>query len=155
MTQEESLSVSAIKNGTVIDHIPPGQALILVRLLALDLEKQRVTIGLHLTSPLMGYKDLIKVEERFLTERELEEIAVFAPEATVSCIKNYRVEKKAQALLPRCIERILVCPNTRCISRHEPIASQFLVEKFKQMVFLRCHFCEKLFERTEISEYTT
>ena len=57
----ETLSVSAIKNGTVIDHISPGQALRIIQLLSLPSSKYTVTIGLNLHSKLIGIKDLIKI----------------------------------------------------------------------------------------------
>lgn len=152
---EKTLSVSAIKEGTVIDHIPQGSAIIIIQLLKLHVHKNRVTVGLNLTSRSMGYKDLIKIENRFLTEKEAKDIAVFAPCATISTICNYQVEKKMKAELPKKIENILVCPNHFCTTRSEPISTLFQVEEFKQKIFLRCGYCEKLFERAEIREYRT
>ena len=151
----KTLSVSAIKNGTVIDHIPSGQALTIVRLLMLLNKNHRVTLGLNLLSPSMGLKDLIKVEDRFLTEKEAHDIAVFAPNATLSSIKNYKVQNKIKVKLPTAVEKILLCPNPRCISRCEPIDSLFFVEELKNAIHLRCNYCEKNFVREEIREYQT
>ena len=151
----KTLSVSAIKNGTVIDHIPSGQALTIVRLLMLLNKNHRVTLGLNLLSPSMGLKDLIKVEDRFLTEKEAHDIAVFAPNATLSSIKNYKVQNKIKVKLPTAVEKLLLCPNPRCISRCEPIDSLFFVEELKNAIHLRCNYCEKNFVREEIREYQT
>jgi aspartate carbamoyltransferase regulatory subunit len=150
---EKTLPVSAIKEGTVIDHIPQGSALIIIRLLKISDHENRTTVGLNLSSRSMGYKDLIKIQNRFLTEKEAQDIAVFAPHATISIIRDYQVEKKLKASLPKLVENLLICPNPFCICRSEPIASLFHVEEFKQKIFLRCDFCEKLFERSEIREY--
>lgn len=152
---EKTLSVSAIKDGTVIDHIAQGSALIIIHLLKLSNLQNCSTVGLNLSSRSMGHKDLIKIENRFLTEKEAHDIAVFAPLATISIIRNYKVEKKMKASLPDVIENILLCPNPCCITRKEPANTLFFIEEFKQKIFLRCGFCEKLFERSEVRDYKT
>jgi aspartate carbamoyltransferase regulatory subunit len=149
----KTLSVAAIKDGTVIDHIPAGAAFIILQLLKLLQGKYRISLGLNFTSSSMGFKDLIKIENRYLTEKEAHDIAVFAPQATINTIKNYHVSGKISAKLPDAVARILVCPNPRCITNHETIDTLFHVEEHKQQVLLHCHFCEKIFERNEIKDY--
>jgi aspartate carbamoyltransferase regulatory subunit len=149
----KTLSVAAIKEGTVIDHIPAGSALIILQLLELLQGKHRVSLGINLSSSSRGFKDLIKIENRALTEKEAHDIAVFAPQATISIIKNYKVASKIPAKLPKAVARILICPNLRCITRCEHIETLFHVEEHKQQVELRCHYCEKIFERNEIKEF--
>lgn len=149
----KTLSVAAIKEGTVIDHIPAGFAFIILELLKLTHGKQRISLGLNFTSSSMGHKDLIKIEDKALTEKEAHDIAVFAPKATINIIKNYKVASKITAKLPEAVSRILVCPNPRCITNSEAIDTLFLVEEHKQQVLLRCDFCEKIFERSEIKDY--
>ncbi|MFI5333572.1 MAG: aspartate carbamoyltransferase regulatory subunit [Chlamydiales bacterium] len=150
-----TVSVSAIQDGTVIDHITQGSALILIQLLKLNAYKNQVTVGLNLSSHSMGRKDIIKITGRYLTEKEAHDIALFAPLATLSIIRNYEVEKKIKARLPDQVRDILICPNPCCITRSEPVETLFFVEEYKQKVFLRCDFCEKLFERGEIRGYKT
>lgn len=147
--KEKTVSVSAIKEGTVIDHITQGSALAILRLLKLSSQEKRVTVGLNLTSRSMGYKDLIKVEGRFLSGKEAHDIALFAPLATICLIKNYRVEKKMKVQLPEVVEKILVCPNPCCISRVEPVGSRFSIDAFREKILLRCFFCEKVFNRED------
>ncbi|GAL32482.1 aspartate carbamoyltransferase regulatory chain [Vibrio maritimus] len=48
MAKETQLQVEAIKNGTVIDHIPANIGIKVLKLFAMDESKQRVTIGLNL-----------------------------------------------------------------------------------------------------------
>jgi aspartate carbamoyltransferase regulatory subunit len=146
-------SVAAIREGTVIDHIPAGYAFIIYQLLKLGQIKHRIALGLNLSSVSMRLKDLIKIENHFLTEKEAHDIAVFAPQATISLIKNYKVTGKKPVKLPAAITRVLVCPNPRCITNSESIDTLFHVKEHKQHVLLRCHFCEKLFERSEIKDY--
>lgn len=149
----KTLSVAAIKDGTVIDHLPSGSAIIILQLLKLVPGRNRISLGLNFNSSSMGFKDLIKIEDRYLSEKEIHDIAVFAPKATINIIKNYQLTNKISAQLPRIVERILVCPNFRCITNCESVDTIFSVEEHKQKVMLHCHFCEKIFEREEIKNY--
>lgn len=149
---EKTVSVSAIKEGTVIDHIAPGQALNLLRHLKFGTHGMRVTIGLNLKSDSHGLKDLIKLEGIFITEIQASQIAVFSPLATVNIIENYQVAKKISVSLPETIEGLLVCPNARCVTHSEKIATLFKVEENNRRVLLRCQFCEKTFHRAQIDD---
>ena len=74
-------TVEALKQGTVIDHIPAGQGLTILRLFKLSETGERVTVGLNLSSRHMGAKDIIKVENIALSEEQANELALFAPQA--------------------------------------------------------------------------
>lgn len=150
----KTLSVSAIKDGSVIDHIPAGQAIRILKLLNAFDNKQRITIGLNLKSKSLGLKDLIKIENRVLTDNEINEIATFAPKATVSFIQDFEVHKKLTTKLPEIISGIFICPNANCITRTEPVTSCFYVEDYGKRVKLNCKYCEKQFERDQIAGYT-
>lgn len=149
----KTLSVSAIKNGTVIDHIPAGQAIKIIRLLNIIDNKYRATIGLNLTSKSMRLKDLIKIENRFLSTTEANEITVFAPEATINIIENFEVTKKVNTELPKTINNILICPNKNCISHSEPVTSSFYIEEVHKSVKLQCKYCETQFDRDQLREH--
>ena len=151
----KTLSVSAIKNGTVIDHITAGHALKIVRLLDLAGEKKQVTVGLNLPSKSMGHKDLIKVEGKELTVAEGNEVAILAPHASINIIKNYKVNKKFDIKIPKTIDYVVVCPNPRCITNNERMETKFEVSKNKKGVSLKCTYCEKQFDQEEIKEYNT
>lgn len=148
----ETLSVSAIKNGTSIDHITPGQALHIVRLLGLDDDKQKykVTIGLNLPSKKMGKKDIIKVEKRILTEVEANEVVVFAPNATINVILNFKVVRKMTTHLPHDMRQVFICPNPVCITQTEEVASCFVIKENKKGIKLQCHFCERVFDLHDV-----
>lgn len=152
MKPEKTLSVSAIKEGTVIDHIRPQQALKIIRLLRLNDHENRVTVGLNLKSRSMGLKDLIKIENVFLTELQASQIAIFSPKATVVVIQNYQVARKFLVSLPETISHVLACPNSRCVTNTEPFSTLFIVEENNHHVLLRCKYCEKLFSRDEMHE---
>ncbi|HSX04255.1 MAG TPA: aspartate carbamoyltransferase regulatory subunit [Rhabdochlamydiaceae bacterium] len=150
---EKVKTVAAIKDGTVIDHIPSGQALKILQLLRLSHSQCKITVGLRLKSLSMNFKDLIKIENRFLNEKEIYDVAVFTPDATINIIQNYKVSSKIKAKLAPQIENILICPNARCITNSESIDTLFFIEEFHKNIYLRCFFCEKKFQRDEVREY--
>jgi len=154
MIKEKILSVSAIKNGTVIDHISAGAALKIIKILRLTADGTRVTMGLNLKSGSQGLKDIIKVENVFLTEAQSAQIAVFAPNATVSVIKDYEVEKKFKVQMPEAIAAVLACGNPRCITNGQKVPTLFIVEENNNHILLRCKHCEKHFSREQIHEKT-
>jgi aspartate carbamoyltransferase regulatory subunit len=145
MTQDNKLQVEAIKRGTVIDHIPARVGFRLLTLFRLTETDQRITIGLNLPSGELGRKDLIKIENTFLTDEQVNQLAIYAPQATVNRIDNYEVVGKSRPALPERIENVLVCPNSNCISRNEPVATSFTVKKRQQYIALKCKYCEKEF----------
>ncbi|NGX55063.1 MAG: Aspartate carbamoyltransferase regulatory chain [Chlamydiae bacterium] len=142
---KKTLSVAAIENGTVIDHITVGQGMRIVRLLRLAGHKHQVTLGLNLPSKSMGYKDLIKVEGRVITAEEANQIAVFAPKAKINIINDFQVVKKFPVELPESVKKMLCCPNPRCITNHDPMDTLFSVRRFGEGVELLCNYCEKSF----------
>lgn len=153
--EKTKLLVSAIKNGTVIDHIEKGNALQIVKLLNLPSEKKVVTVGLNLPSKEMGYKDLIKVEEKELTQAEVNEVAILAPNASINIIKNYEVFKKFNVEIPKIIEYVIVCPNSKCITNNERMETKFHVTKNDKGVHLKCNYCEKKYTKNQIKKYNT
>ena len=146
----ETLPVSAIKNGTVIDHIAVNQALRIVHLLGLKHSQHKITIGLHLPSKRLGSKDLIKIENRVLTDQEANDIVVFAPVATINVIENYEVVKKFATSLPNEMRDVFTCPNPVCITRVETRPSRFYIREQGKQIKLSCHYCEKMFDRDKV-----
>jgi aspartate carbamoyltransferase regulatory subunit len=146
----EKLSVSAIKNGTVIDHILAGQALRIIKLLSLQQNKTPITVGMHLLSDRMGSKDIIKIENRFLTHDEANEVVVFAPLATINIIENFKVITKIKTRFPSFMKRVFICPNHNCISLEEPIDSHFYIEQTGKQIKLTCHYCRHAFDRDHV-----
>lgn len=146
----KTLSVAAIQNGTVIDHISSEQTLRILHMLKLLEKKLRVTVGFNLPSKRMASKDLIKIENHELTPQEANEITVFAPEATINIIRNYEVEKKLKTTMPDSIRAVFVCPNKACITHVEPVDSHFNIQDHGRILELTCKYCEKSFERNQV-----
>jgi aspartate carbamoyltransferase regulatory subunit len=146
----KTLSVSAIKNGTVVDHITTDQTLRIMHMLRLLDKKHKVTVGFNLPSKRMKFKDLIKIEDHELTPEEADQISVFAPEATIAIIKDYEVVKKLNTKLPTSIASIFICPNSACITHAEPVESFFFIQESGKVMKLVCKYCEKSFERNQV-----
>ncbi len=141
------LSVEALTNGTVIDHIPAGQGLEILRQFGLNDLGERVTVGFNLRSSAMEQKDIIKVTNVFFTQEDANKLALFAPQATVNVIKNYQIVEKHQLSLPSEIKKVFRCPNSNCASHSEPVNSYFHVKHRFGITKLKCHFCEKTYSR--------
>ncbi|MBR2201922.1 MAG: aspartate carbamoyltransferase regulatory subunit, partial [Bacteroidales bacterium] len=69
--EKKELKVSAIKNGTVIDHIPAKDLFKVIRILGLDRIDTPVTFGNNLDSQKFGKKAIIKVSDKFFEDKEI------------------------------------------------------------------------------------
>lgn len=110
---EGTLEVRAIENGTVIDHIPANSLFKIIKILGLDTETHRITFGMNLESKRMGTKAIIKINERFCQQEEINRIAIVAPMAAVNIIKNYDVVEKRAVEVPETIEGFVRCANPK------------------------------------------
>jgi aspartate carbamoyltransferase regulatory subunit len=153
MAQPRQLSVNAIEQGIVIDHIQAGQALPIIHVFQLNKRHDQITIGLNLTTQTGLKKDLIKIENCVMDEDLAHGIAVFSPQATINLIEDFTVSKKITVSTPKLIQRVLLCPNPKCITNHEPDPSCFHVQTSSQNVILLCHYCEKKFELQDIKSF--
>ena len=68
---DTSLQVSAIKNGTVVDHIPTDKLFKVIEILGLTSCDKQLTFGMNLDSKLYGKKAIIKISDRFFKDDEL------------------------------------------------------------------------------------
>jgi aspartate carbamoyltransferase regulatory subunit len=140
---KETLSVNAIKIGTVIDHLPSGQAINILRYLSIGDQTHPMTLGLNLPSKRLNKKDLIKISGLHLIQQEANEIAIFAPNATINLIDNFTVVEKLKITMPTHIKGIFQCENKQCVTNAEPIESHFDVKHSPRETQLICYFCEK------------
>ena len=146
------LSVEAIEKGTVIDHIPAGKGLIILRQFKLLHYGSAVTVGFNLPSKTQGSKDIIKITGVWLDDNAANRLALFAPEAVVNTIDHFKVINKRLLTLPDEIAEVFRCPNTNCASHGEPVKSRFYVRKQSSQTKLKCHYCEKTFSRDSVTE---
>lgn len=141
--------VPAIKEGTVIDHIPSRDTFKIIRILNPQEFKHPISVTLNLESKKMGKKGVIKIDNRFLTKGEVNKIAILAPKATVSIIKNYKVQKKIKVKIPKELVGIINCTNPVCITNKEKVKSKF--EVISEVPFeVKCHYCERVYGKDEV-----
>jgi aspartate carbamoyltransferase regulatory subunit len=137
------LKVSAIKDGTVIDHIPAASLFKVISILGLDQISNPITFGTNLDSSKLGQKAIIKVSDIYFEDDEINKIALIAPHAKLNIINDYEVVEKKVVEIPETIEGIVMCFNPMCITNHETILTSFKVIS-KDPIALKCRYCEKI-----------
>ncbi|NDV45985.1 aspartate carbamoyltransferase regulatory subunit [Paludibacter sp. 221] len=147
---EKELKVAALKDGTVIDHIPADKLFKVVLILELEKCKNQVTVGNNLESKRLISKGIIKITDRFFEESEVNKIALLAPNAKINIIKDYEVVEKRPLTLPEEIRDIIQCANPNCITNHQPVATRFFVMKEDNEVRLKCRYCEREVKQEEV-----
>ncbi|NLO69187.1 MAG: aspartate carbamoyltransferase regulatory subunit [Bacteroidales bacterium] len=143
MQDKKELKVSAIRNGTVIDHIPSQNLFSVINILGLNKIGTQVTFGFNLESKKLGKKAIIKVADKFFEDDEINKISLVAPDAKLNIIRDYQVVKKRVVSVPDEITAIAKCMNPKCISNHEDITTRFDVIQ-KKPIQLKCLYCEKI-----------
>ena len=140
----EKLLVRKIRNGTVIDHIPSGNALRVLKVLGITGEEgMRISIVMNTDSGKLGKKDIIKIEGRELNIKEVNIIALIAPTATINIIRNYRVVSKESVEIPDYIKDIVKCANPNCITNQEDDLKPRFETISKNPLLLRCVYCDR------------
>lgn len=140
----KELKIQPIKNGTVIDHITPGNALKVLKILKIpeNTTDSIVSAVMNVESK-RGRKDIVKIENRELKASEVDKIALIAPNATINIIRNYEVAEKHRVVVPDEIVGIVKCANPNCISNSkEPIQPRFIV-KSRDPLRIKCFYCER------------
>lgn len=143
MSGGKELIVTAIEEGTVIDHIPAGSLFKVIRILGLDTLDNQITFGTNLRSVRMGRKAIVKIEGKFFEPEEINRIALVAPHASLNIIKGYEVVEKQEVSLPKELVGIVRCVNPKCITNHDDVTPRFEV-LHGDPVTLRCHYCERI-----------
>jgi len=146
---EKQLNVSAIKDGTVIDHIPTKALFKVIQILKLDEFKNMVTFGNNLDSKAMGSKAIVKIANRFFEDEEVNKISLVAPNAKLNIIRNYEVVEKRVVQIPEQVNGIVRCFNPKCITNAEKIVTKFQIINEKP-IEMKCFYCEKITNENEI-----
>ncbi len=152
MKKKLKLKVSAIKDGTVIDHIPAKNLFEVISILGLDNIENQITFGTNLESDKLGSKAIIKVSDKFFENDEINKIALIAPHAKLNIIKDYEVVEKKIVEIPEIIKGIVKCFNPKCITNHEKISTCFSLVS-KESLELKCKYCEKITSKDQIKMY--
>ena len=142
MTRKE-LVVSALENGTVLDHIPAENVYKALDILNLKGIESQITIGINLASKVHGQKGIIKIADRFFEDEELNKLALIAPNATVNVIREFKVVEKKKLSIPKEVMGIVKCRNPKCVTNHQPVKTWFNTVQEDNEIALKCHYCEK------------
>ncbi|MDR3101844.1 MAG: aspartate carbamoyltransferase regulatory subunit [Methanocalculaceae archaeon] len=148
----EGIVISPIKNGTVIDHITPGKGLTVIRILGIQTGTPvTFTVATNVMSTRGGRKDMVKIENRELMKAEVGKIALVAPDAKISIIRDFTVAAKKSVEIPSDIAGVIRCPNPNCITNtREPVESRFVVHPRG----FQCWYCDTVISREmDISDY--
>lgn len=149
MNAKRELQVSAIENGTVIDHIPAEFLFQVITILGLDNCDNSVTFGNNLESKMLGKKAIIKISDKFFEDEEINKISLIAPNAKLNIIRNYKVAEKKIVESPKKVVGIAKCMNPKCITNIEPVTTRFKVIE-DSPITLKCHYCEKITDHKHI-----
>ena len=148
----EGIVISPIRNGTVIDHITPGQGITVLRILGLQNGSNTpFTLASNVVSSRGGRKDLVKIENRELRKAEVDRISLIAPYATISIVRDFKIADKKQVEIPEEFTGVIRCPNPNCITNtKEPVESHFT----RHPRGYRCIYCDAVVTREmDLGEY--
>lgn len=147
--QRKELQVSAIENGTVIDHIPASSLFQVLHILHLEVYRNQILFGTNLDSQKYGKKGIIKVSDKFFRPQEINKIALIAPTATLIEIRDYQVVEKKKVEIPDELINMVKCFNPLCITNHEQMITRFTVVD-KAELKVQCRYCEKIMEKDDM-----
>jgi len=143
----KEIKVTPINDGTVIDHISPGMALDVLKILGLGGQGQgTVSVLINARKRDGTQKDVVKIEGRELKKEEVTKIALISPGATINIIRNFEVAEKYKIPAPANVLGLVKCGNPNCITNQaEPVVSEFSVVS-NEPTRLKCAYCERELE---------
>jgi len=141
--KRKELQVSALENGTVIDHITFGSVLQVMRILNLENVTDPIYVGANLESKKYGKKGIIKVTNKYFMPDEVNKIALVSPSASLIEIRDFEIVKKSRVEIPDGVKDIVKCFNPKCVTNVEGVPTKFdVIDKVD--IKLHCHYCEKI-----------
>ncbi len=139
----EMRRVTAIRNGTVVDHIPSGNAMQVIRILRINTDRATpVSLVMNVGSDKLGRKDVLKIEDRELDQEDLDRLALIAPAASIAIIRNHTVAEKMNVELGDDLLNIAKCSFSNCITKNqrEPLPQRMKVVS-REPLEVRCYYC--------------
>lgn len=139
------IKVNKIRDGCVVDHVPVGRGLTLLHLL--ELEDESYVLLSKCDSASRGVKDVVKIYDYSLSEKQLRLVSIVAPTSTYNVIRDYDVVGKQELESPPRFEGLAHCPNPNCVTNHSRIGSidnKFVVRGEGEEI--ECAYCEKSYD---------
>ena len=134
------LSIGALNNGIVLDHIEAGKAMEIYRYLDLDNLDCGIAIIKNAQSNKMERKDIIKIDKEIPID--LETLGFIDHNITVNVVKDDKIVEKRKLSLPDKIVNVAKCKNPRCITSIEKDLDQIFILTDKEKEVYRCKYCE-------------
>lgn len=141
---QNTLSIGALTEGFVLDHIEAGHAMTIYRYLKLGKLDCTVAIIKNAVSRKMGKKDIIKVACP-IDYLDLDVLGFIDHNITVDVIKDGKIINKKHLQLPEMVKNVINCKNPRCITSIEQGLDQIFVLTDNDPVkpIYRCRYCEE------------
>ncbi len=139
---QNTLSIGALEEGFVLDHIEAGHAMTIYRYLKLGKLDCTVAIIKNAVSSKMGRKDIIKVACP-VDYLDLDVLGFIDHNITVDVIKDGKIIDKKHLTLPKQVTNVISCKNPRCITSIEQGLDQIFVLADPENRLYRCRYCEE------------
>ena len=140
--KKNSLNISSISEGFVLDHIPAGLSMDIYRYLKLDKMDCCVAIIKNVPSERMGKKDLMKIECP-IDNIDLDILGFLNHNITVNIVVNEKIVEKKSLQLPKQITNVIKCKNPRCITSIEQELDHVFNLTDEENKVYRCQYCEE------------
>ena len=143
---KNTLNVSGISEGFVLDHIQAGKSMDIYHYLRLDKLDCCVAIIKNAKSNKMGKKDIMKIECP-IDVIDLDILGFIDHNITINIIENEEIVEKKELKLPKEITNVIKCKNPRCITSIEQELDHVFVLTDPENEVYRCKYCEEKYSR--------
>ena len=144
--ENNTLNVSSISEGFVLDHIQAGKSMDIYHYLRLDKLDCCVAIIKNARSNKMGKKDIMKIECP-IDIIDLDILGFIDHNITINIIQNDKVVEKKRLELPKEITNVIKCKNPRCITSIEQELEHVFVLTDPEKEVYRCKYCEAKYKK--------
>ena len=144
--ENNTLNVSSISEGFVLDHIQAGKSMDIYHYLRLDKLDCCVAIIKNARSNKMGKKEIMKIECP-IDIIDLDILGFIDHNITINIIQNDKVVEKKRLELPKEITNVIKCKNPRCITSIEQELEHVFVLTDSEKEVYRCKYCEEKYDR--------
>ena len=143
---KNTLNVSGISEGFVLDHIQAGKSMDIYHYLRLDKLDCCVAIIKNAKSNKMGKKDIMKIECP-IDVIDLDILGLIDHNITINIIQDEKIVEKKRLKLPKEITNVIKCKNPRCITSIEQELDHVFVLTDPENEVYRCKYCEEKYNR--------